>query len=417
VKTLYLECKSGISGDMFVGCMLDLGVESDGLLAALKLLPVDGYSIEITKKLKNSISATDFNVIVQDEHHNHDKHDHEHSHHVHSTFAEIKLLINSSTLSENIKALAVKIFEIIAVAESKVHMTDIENVHFHEVGAVDSIVDIVAAAYCIDKLSPEKIICSTLTEGSGFIHSAHGLLPVPCPATLEILKNAGIPFECSELKGELCTPTGAAIVAAFVQSFIEKPKMTVQSIGYGCGKKDFEHPNVLRAFLGSSQTQNPNESAEASSEEFISGELLTDKIVVLETCIDDSTGEALGYCLDLLLEAGANDAFYTPVYMKKNRPAYQLTVLCSKENTSRLAQIIFTHTGSIGMRARVSDRLILKRQQTKIATKYGDISYKTCIAGETVKHKPEFEDVKAAAKKYGVTLNDVIIEFFKSISE
>jgi uncharacterized protein (TIGR00299 family) protein len=425
VKTLYLECKSGISGDMFVGSMLDLGVESDGLLAALKQLPIDGYNIEITRKLKNGITATDFNVILQDDRHNHD--DNEHTHHNHNTFSDIKMLINTSTLSENVKALSIKIFEIIAIAESKVHMTDIDNVHFHEVGAVDSIVDIVAAAYCVEKLSPDRIICSTLTEGSGFVKSAHGLLPVPCPATLEIFKNATIPFECIETKGELVTPTGAAIIAAIAQNFGVMPLMIVENIGYGSGKKDFDHANVLRAFLGSPPTQNLNEQLNSFSVEnlesldqngeYISNNVLTDKIAVLETCIDDSTGEALGYCLDLLLEAGANDAFYTPVYMKKNRPAYQLTVLCSEENIKKLAQLIFTHTGSIGMRVRISDRLILQRQLTKIATKYGDIAYKTCNIGDAVKLKPEFEAIKAAAKEFGVTLNDVNNEFFKSIAE
>ena len=410
MKTLYLECKSGISGDMFVGSMLDLGVESDGLLSALKQLNVDGYSIEITKILKNDISATDFNVILQEElphdHEHEHNHEHEHSHHSHNTFAEIKSLINTSKLSEDVKTLSIKIFEIIAIAESKVHMTDIENVHFHEVGAIDSIVDIVAAAYCVVNLCPDKIVCSTLTEGSGFIKAAHGLLPVPCPATAEIFKNASIPFECSETKGELVTPTGAAIVAAITQQFGIMPKMTIHSIGFGSGKKDFEHPNVLRAFIGDSFEQ---------KKEVVSENIIKDKVAVLETCIDDSTGEALGYCLELLIEAGANDAYYTPVYMKKNRPAYELTVLCTEENIDKLSQIIFKHTGSIGMRVRISDRLILQRQLAKIATKYGEIAYKTCKTSEFVKHKPEFESIKSAAQKYNISLNEVVTEFYNVI--
>lgn len=382
---------------MFAAAMLDIGASSEKLKRLPETLGIKDFTIEITKTDKHGLSATDFNVVLGSGIHSHGHAEpseagmHGHAHV--RRLQDIAEIINNSGLSAAVRRLALKTFRIVAEAEGRVHGKSPEEVHFHEVGAADSIADILSAAICAEDLGFPQFICSPLSEGSGHVKCAHGVFPVPAPATAEILKSARIPFKITLTDGEMVTPTGAAIAAALCGSFGEMPDMAVERIGYGAGKKDFEHPNVLRAFLG--------ETAE---------QLGNDTIEVLETCLDDTTGEELGSCMDALFREGAADAYYTPVFMKKNRPAYMLTVLCKKGSVQKCANIIFQYTGSVGMRIRTSRRLIMQREIREITTAYGAIPVKFSVYGTLKKFKPEHDAVIKAANKYGVAEKEVCRE-------
>jgi len=372
-KTLYFDCSSGVSGDMFVGAMLGLGADRKHLLDSLSSLNLDDFDIKIGETQKCGVTATKFDVVLKQ---------HEHTHRY---LSDIEAIIDKSPLSAGIKNLSKKIFGIVAQAEGKVHGLPVDEVHFHEVGAADSIADIVAAAVCLEDIGAKRIICSPLCVGSGQVVCEHGVFPVPAPATSEILRAAKVPFKTTSDNGEMVTPTGAAIVAAVCGEFGSMPEMTVERIGSGAGAKDFSHPNILRAFLGQC-------SADATG----------DTVEVLETCVDDTTGEALSSCLDALLKAGARDAYFSPVFMKKGRPAYMLTVLCGKNTVERAAGIIFERTGSIGLRVRTSQRIVMQREIKNIATRYGGIPVKFSSYGGVRKYKAEAEAVEKAAKVYDV---------------
>ena len=403
MKTLYLECFSGISGDMTVAALLDLGIDSHIVLDGLKSLGLDGYEIKISKTNKCGIVATDFDVVLHSHHHTHDDEHHHHdgdlSHqhsdeeehtHEHRSLSDIEALINDSDLNATVKALAIKIFRILGESEAEVHGIDIEAVHFHEVGAIDSIVDIVAASICIDALKTPKIVCSPLYDGVGFQKCMHGLVPVPVPAVMNIAKTANIPMKRLDVNGEMVTPTGAAIVAAIADEFAVMPQMTISQIGYGAGKKDFPHANLLRAIVGETENQSD-----------------IDHIVVLETNIDDCTPEVLGFCMDRLVELGVKDVHFTPIYMKKNRPAYQLTVLCDELAEKAVIKAIFLHTSSIGLRRRVSDRIIMSRTADMVMTEFGEIAIKRCTFEDIDKNYVEYESAKNAAIRNGVSLDCV----------
>lgn len=390
MKTIYLDCSSGISGDMFVGAMLGLGADFQKLEASLKSLKLSDFEVKSGKANKLGITSDSFDVILNKE--EHAQHDHVHRH-----LKDIEKIIDSAPLSGYVKNLSKKIFEIVAKAEGKVHGLPPEEVHFHEVGAADSIADIVAAAVCLENLGSPRVICSPLCEGSGHVTCEHGVFPVPAPATAEILSSVKIPFKITDAQGEMVTPTGAAIAAAVCESFGEMPQMTVGKIGYGAGKKDFDHPNVLRAFLGETQEQNG------------------DEIEVIETCIDDSTGETLGNCLDALFDADVADAYYTPVFMKRSRPAYMLTVLCKKEKVEKTARIIFEQTGSIGLRIRTSRRIIMQREIKNVATKFGEIPVKFSSFDGVAKYKAEAEAVKSTAKRFNVSTKNIYSEVIKAV--
>lgn len=390
MKTIYLDCSSGISGDMFAGAMLGLGADKKILISSLNSLNLDEFEIKTGKTQKLSVTADTFEVVIK-----HNEHEHNH---VHRHLKDIEEIIDKSPLSAYVKELSKKIFGIVACAEGKVHGLPPEEVHFHEVGAADSIADIVAAAVCLENLGVKHVICSPLREGSGHVTCQHGVFPVPAPATTEILSGAHIPFCTSDVQGEMVTPTGAAIAAAVCENFGPMPQITVERIGYGAGKKDFPHPNVLRAFMGET------EGAES-----------TDEIEIIETCIDDSTGEELGACLEALFMHGVSDAYFTPVYMKRCRPAYLLTVMCAKNVLDDAVKIVFERTGSIGMRVRTSKRIIMQKEIKQVATKYGNISVKFSRYDGTQKYKAERRDVEKAAEEFKVSEKDIYAEVIKSV--
>lgn len=432
-NTLYLECYSGISGDMTVAALLDLGARESVLRKALKSLPAEGFEIEIKRVRKSGLDACDFRVILDEEHENHDHdmaylhgniehvhshdhnhtHDHSHSHdhshdhdhihdhphehththdhpHIHRGLPEIVQMIDQADMTDQAKKTAKKIFTILAEAESKAHGVPAEEVHFHEVGAVDSIVDIVGIAVCLDDLAIQDVVVSELYEGRGTIRCQHGVIPVPVPAVVNIVQKHGLRLHLTDIEGELVTPTGAAVVAA-MQTKEKLPKhFRVKKIGLGAGKRTYENTGILRAML--------IESCEKK----------TDRIYRLETNIDDCSGEAMGYVMKRLLKAGAKDVHYIPVFMKKNRPAYELVVLCEEEKISQMEAIIFEETTTIGIRRTAMERTILKREQKTIKTELGEVKVKMCTLPDgRLRGYPEYEDVKKIAKHKGIPYEEV----------
>ena len=401
MKILYFDCFSGISGDMTLGALLDLGIDRKHWREEMKKLKLTGYRLEIKEGIKKGISGTDVFVELEqavqaDSAHRHvqddqDSHNHEHSHH-HAgqrNFREIRQLIEDSEVSRKAKELALVIFEKLARAEGKIHGISYEEVHFHEVGAVDSIVDIVGVAICLDLLSPDKIISSPVNVGGGMVKCQHGLYPVPAPATLELLK--GIPVYTSGHQFELVTPTGAAILAALGSEFTAMPEMVIREIGYGIGKRDYELPNCLRVWQGESVKKKP-----AAAE-----------VKILESNIDDMSGEIFGFLIERLLQEKALDVWYTPVYMKKNRPGVQISVLCEVENEDRLRQVLLKETTTLGVRSYSATRQILARKLVTVETPFGPIAMKTAVNGVVRKGAPEYEDCKRAALQHQVPLREV----------
>ena len=388
MKVLYFDCSSGISGNMTLGSLLEIIGDENYLINELKKLNVEGYKIEISKKIKNGITGTHVDVKLESEHKHEHKHHHHHHHHEHRNLNDINIIIDNSKLDEKVKELSKKIFLRVAKAESKVHNKPLNEVHFHEVGALDSIVDIVGTAILINKINPDKIISSIVNDGYGFIECAHGTMSVPVPATSEIFANSNVRFRQIDIDTELVTPTGAAIIAEVAEEFTTLPAMTTNKIGWGAGTKDLKIPNVLKVYYGEMQEQNEN-------------------FVVMETNIDDCGGEILGYTEELLFENGALDVFFTPIFMKKNRPAYRLTVACKKEDVFKLQNIIFRETTTIGIRYRFESRTELGREFVEIDTKYGKLKAKKVINdGETYVY-PEYSSIKELAQKNNIPLKEL----------
>ena len=414
-RILYFDCFSGISGDMTIGALLDLGIDQNLFLAELSKINLDEFEVEIKKGLKKGISGTDFTVHLhthdhheekhhqehehehqQAEHeHNHShEHAHEHSHtekphdHAHTrNLSDIYKIIDNSVLSEYVKTASKKIFLIVAEAEAKIHGKTIDEVHFHEVGAVDSIVDIIGAAICVEMLKIDEIQCSEINLGSGFVHCEHGIFPVPAPATLEILK--GVPVYSKNAKKELTTPTGAAILKALCNDFGNLPEFVIEKIGYGLGKRDMESPNVLRVIIGKSKSPKT--------------------LTMLETNIDNMNPEIYSYLFPKLLENGALDVFTTPIVMKKNRPANILSVLCKKENAELLESILFTETTTLGIRKYKVEREELQREFRKVVTQFGEITVKYAFRdGVLLKFAPEYEECRQIAENLKIPLIQVI---------
>ncbi len=385
-KILYFDCFAGISGDMTIGALIDLGVDKDELLTQLKSLNLPGYELKITQKLVNGISGTDFDVII-----NHHSHDHDDHHHPHRNLKTIEAIIDNSGIEPDAKDLSKQIFGTIARSEAKVHGKSVDEIHFHEVGAIDSIVDIAGAAICVSILKPDKVISSALHVGSGTVKCAHGILPVPAPATVDILK--GVPVYSTDVTGELVTPTGAAIIKTIAERFGSLPAMTIQKTGYGSGKKEFKIPNLLRVFWG---------------EESEDDKIRVDKLIMLETNIDDLNPETYSYLVPLLFEQGALDVFLANIIMKKGRPGILLNVLCNPQDVQNYETIIFNETSTLGIRRISVDRSCLDREFMEIETKHGPVKAKAAIRnGKILKISPEYEDCKRLAKEKKVPLKTV----------
>lgn len=383
MRTLYLDCFAGVSGDMMVGALIDCGLDFEALRQELTKLNLQGYELSLTRVDRSGISASKFDVRTTG-------HDLSH-HHAHRSLSEIKQLIETSALSSEVKRRGVMIFERIGAVEAKIHDIPIEEVHFHEVGAVDSIIDIVGVCIGLEMLGLERILCSALHVGSGTFTCAHGTYPVPGPAAVELLR--GVPIYSGEIVGELVTPTGAAIVAVLASDFGPLPAMRTERIGYGAGTRTYPNfPNVLRAIIGEMTTDRASTS-----------------VAIIETNIDDLNAQVFGYLMEQLLTASALDVFYTPVQMKKNRPGILLTVLCAPEDRERITEILFRETTTIGVRYRIEQREVLRRERVTVKTPYGEIGIKVAYGrdGQQVNFAPEFDDCRAAALRYQVAIREV----------
>lgn len=448
-KTLYLECNSGISGDMTVAALLDLGADWDKLQKVLKTVQASGFEVEKSRVKKAGIECMDFDVKLDAHHENHDhdmeylhghdhdhdhehehhhdhehEHDHEHDHdhehehhhehehehhhdhehehhhthqhdhghhhhHEHRGLPEVNAIIESCDMSQGAKELAKKIFLIIAESEAKAHATTLENVHFHEVGAIDSIVDVISVAVCYDDLDITDVVISDLCEGSGTVRCQHGILPIPVPAVANILASYPLSVSFTKRKGEFITPTGAAIAAALQTKQSLPEKFTVKKIGYGAGKRTYEVPSILRAML--IEETDPQEEV----------------IYKLESNIDDATGEMLGYAMERLFEAGARDVHYHPVFMKKNRPGWQLNVICTEDKLEELEDIIYHETTTIGIRRFPVERSYVSRKNQTVQTSLGEVKIKVCELRDQSRVYIEHDSVAEICKKTGMSYHDV----------
>lgn len=468
-KTLYLDCASGISGDMMAAALLDLGADAKVLQKGLESLHLDGWQTKVSYVTKSGLRACDFEVILDQDNHDHDmeylhgeagpehvhekathvhesvfSHVHEHESHVHAheeaehvqgtqeneghaqgesgyaqgesghehgehthahgrNFREISEILKKGALTPEALSLALRIFHIVAEAESQVHGKPIDEVHFHEVGAVDSIIDIAAAAICIDNLQIGEVIIPSLTEGTGQVRCQHGQLPIPVPATSAIAAAYGLPLQVKNIQGELVTPTGAAIAAAIKTGERLPERFKIQKIGVGAGKRDYKTAGILRAMLIESDM---NDSQSAASQEPFD----TDQALELETNLDDCTGEALGFAMEELFAAGALDVWYQPIYMKKNRPAYKLSVLCEAEKRPVMERLIFVHTTAIGIRCHAVQRTKLPRESRLVDTPYGQAQIKCCTCGEEKYYYPESDSVAKLARQQGKSFAEMYAE-------
>ena len=390
MKILYYDCFAGISGDMNLGAMLDLGVDQEYLLKELGNLPVDSYKIKVYKDRRGGITGTKVDVIVPPQKKTL-------SRHVlpKRTFRDITRMIRESNLSANVKKISLNIFTCLARAEGKIHGHKIYDVHFHEVGAIDSIVDIVGAAICLDYLKVDKVLSSPIQVGSGIIHCSHGTLPVPAPATAEILQ--GIPMKTGLVPFEATTPTGAAIIASTATSFTDRIDFTPQKIGYGLGSKDSPVPNVLRLFLG-----------EISDNTAKADEPQTGEALMIECNIDDMNPELYDALMERFFSAGAHDVFFTPIIMKKSRPAVIVSVLCDAGKQKAIEEIFWLNSSTFGLRSYKVTKSMLRREIVKVKTRHGEITVKNgYLKGRKIKSKPEYEDCKRLAKENSVSIQDI----------
>ncbi|MFH1288440.1 MAG: nickel pincer cofactor biosynthesis protein LarC [bacterium] len=381
MKTAYFDCFSGISGDMIMGSLLDSGLDFKKFQKELTLLNLRGYSLQAKKVKRGSLAGTKFDVII-------------HKNAKNRGYNEIVKLIKNSRLSKKIKEKSLKIFQHLAVSEAKLHNVPVAKIHFHELSSIDTIVDIVGSVIAFDILGIEKIYSSSLPLGQGMVKTMHGILPIPAPATADLLRD--VPVRLGDGMSELVTPTGAAIISEVTDGFGKCPDLKIKNIGYGAGGRDFPNtPNLLRVIIG--------ESSEGEGE---------DVITVIETNIDDMSPQILGYVMEKLFSKGALDVFFTPVYGKKNRPGILLTVLSELDKTNELAKIIFEETTSFGVRLYETRRKKLKREIKEIKTKYGKIRVKYgYLDGKAIKAQPEYEDCKKIAEEKQIPL----IKFFKEI--
>ncbi len=380
MKIAYFDCFSGISGDMILGALIDLGLEVEDLESEMQKLNLPGIKLKAETTSRNGIRGVKFDVSVTERH-------------PHRTFTNILDILDKSDLQNKIKIKSEKVFRYVAEAEAKIHQKDINHIHLHEVAGIDSIVDIVGSVYGISKLGIEEVYSSRVQVGTGFINCQHGTIPVPSPATMEILE--GIPTYSRGIEAEMATPTGVAILKAFAKSYGTMPDMTVSRIGYGAGSRDLEIPNLLRICLG-----------EAATEKYLS-----DEVLLLETNIDNMNPELLGYTSELLLSQGVLDFYMTPISMKKNRPGTMMSIIIEPERLDEVLSTVFSEVSTLGMRIQRIGRKKLHREIVSVETSYGDIGIKVGRLGGDIKSiHPEYEDCKKAASEKGVPIAVVFEE-------
>jgi uncharacterized protein (TIGR00299 family) protein len=378
MSVLYYDCFAGISGDMHLAALLDLGVDYDELIVELAGLGLDGYGVQASRANRKGIAGAQVRVVTDPQQP------------PHRNLRQIEAIIGGSSLKESVRGRAVAVFRRLAEAEARIHGTSTDQIHFHEVGALDAIVDIVAGAIALDRLSVDRVLCSPVELGGGMAHCKHGVLPVPAPATLELLK--GMPVKFGAVPFEATTPTGAALLATFVDEFVMRPELVVSRVGYGIGHRDGPIPNVLRVCLG-----------ELAEKEAAQGELF-----VLECNIDDMNPECYDHVLERLFAAGANDVWLTPVLMKKSRPGMLLSVLGVPVLASVLTELLLTETTTLGVRRYPVGRTALVRENARVVTRYGQVSVKIAhYQGRPLRGKPEYEDCKRLALERGVSIHAV----------
>ncbi len=395
MKQLYLDLGMGAAGDMLTAALLELCPHKDGIIKKLNSLNVPGVHYEREIMKKSAICGTHMHVIVNGSEeecgHEHEEGHHEHSHHHHISMSDIGEIVSKLNTSEKIKKQILDVYNIIADAESRVHGEPVSQIHFHEVGNMDAIADVAAVCILINELNIGKIVVSPVHTGSGFVMCAHGKLPVPAPATALILE--GVPYYSDGLKGELCTPTGAALIKYFADDFSDMPAMVVEKTGYGFGKKEFERLNCVRALLGTAfQCSEVTSECDNSCEK-------TDKVVELACNIDDMTAEEIGFATEKILEAGALDVYTISAYMKKNRPGTVICCLCHEDEREKFAKIMFKYTTTIGVRQYNCDRYILSRKTENIETDYGNVRVKKTSGYGVEREKMEYDDLSNIANK------------------
>ncbi|HRH45070.1 MAG TPA: nickel pincer cofactor biosynthesis protein LarC [Pyrinomonadaceae bacterium] len=390
MKSLYFDCFAGASGNMILGGLVALGIDENELIEQIKLLDISDFEIEFTTANKSGISAIHANVKVPHEH------AHRHLHH-------IEKIINESRLSQSIKERAIKIFTRLAEAEAKIHGIEVKKVHFHEVGAMDAIIDVVGACIGFEMLGIERFACSKIHVGSGFAKMAHGKFPIPPPAVAELLQ--GIPIYSTEITGELCTPTGAAIISTLCDSYGEINDLNIEKIGYGAGTREYkDFPNAIRLMFGT-RDQGQETREEKCSEH---RPRTTNHLILLETNLDDTTGQVLGYVMDKAFESGALDCWFTPIQMKKNRPATMISILCENKNRQKLTELLYIETTTLGVRVREVERECLERKFVKVETQFGEIDVKIgLLNGKQVNAMPEFDQLKKVAVENNIPLKEL----------
>ena len=372
MKTLYIECNMGAAGDMLLASLAELTGDVKACEVKLNLLGIPGVAYNFEKSVKCGIEGTHAHVLVsgvEEDEHMHE----EHHHHHHTHMSDIENIINGLNVSDKVKSDALAVYGHIAEAESKAHGKPITDIHFHEVGTMDAVADIVGVCVLLEQIGADRIVVSPLATGFGQVRCAHGILPVPAPATASIIE--GIPTYSGTVEGELLTPTGAALLKHFADSFGSRPVMAIEKTGYGMGKKDFPKANMLRTFMGEEVTEDGG------------------KIVEIRFNVDDMTGEESGYATNLFFENGALDVFTTPVFMKKNRPGILFTLVIRPEDKEKFAKLIFENTTTIGFRYIAMDRYRLARREEKVMTKYGEVSFKVSEGYGVIRTKPEYDDV------------------------
>lgn len=418
MKTLYLECGMGAAGDMLTAALLELIPDRQAFIDRMNGLGLPGVTVEAETSVKCGITGTHVRVLVDgEEEESHDEHDHGHEHHHehghehehehehghhhdhphhHASAADITGIIDGLNLPEKVKEDAKAVYQLIAEAESQVHGRPVTEIHFHEVGTMDAVADVIGVCLLMDEIAPEQVVVSPVHVGAGHVYCAHGILPVPAPATALIL--TGIPTYGGQVQGELCTPTGAALLKHFATRFGDRPVMAAQAVGYGMGKKDFERANCVRAFLGESE-----------------GERET--VTKLECNVDDMTAEDIGFAMEQLFEAGARDVYTQPIGMKKSRPGTMLSVICLPEDADRLASVLMKHTTTLGIRRQDMSRYVLERTERTVHTVYGDVRVKHASGMGMEREKPEYEDVAELAREHGVSLETIRKEVKTALQE